>query len=187
MLISSKKYEKHRSLNIKLIFAGPHESGKSSILCRYINNSFQEKPYEFLPIEFITKNIYHQETDITLEIVILIQWDTSGEEIFRPFVVEYYYGASAAIVVFDKSSNESFDMIEDFVKLVKNYIKENAVLMVIGNKSDRDSVVSIEQVQEIIIEHEAIYVEVSAKTGLGIETAFKIIVQEILNRRLEYE
>ena len=57
---------------------------------------------------------------------------------------------------------------------------ENTVFMILGNKSDLESVVTTEQGHEFALSCGAIYLEVSARNNDNIENAFEVVATEAL-------
>ena len=92
-----------------------------------------------------------------------------------------YFGGSLGIVVtFDKTSKESFAACESYIQDGKDCGDIRSAFIIIGNKSDLEPVVSFEQGQELAFRYEAIYIEVSSKTGENIENFFQILCNMIL-------
>ena len=48
-------------------------------------------------------------------------WDTAGQERFRTLTPSYYRGAQGAILVYDVSSRESFNKVEDWLTELETY------------------------------------------------------------------
>ena len=109
-------------------------------------------------------------------------WDLSGQEKFANFRTKFYSGASSAIVVLSKTDPDSVSNLKKWVKEFSSFTK-SATLVVLGNKSDLDSTVSKEIIDgalsNILVDSQD-YFDVSAKTGLNVENAFKRIVYRTL-------
>ena len=108
--------------------------------------------------------------------------DTAGQEIFRPLVPHFYKIASGIIIVFDKSSQESLNLVEHFYKEAKNHAKNNPIFILIGNKSDLEPVVSTDEGHEAALRLGALYIELSAKNNENIEYIFEMIAAQIINK-----
>jgi small GTP-binding protein len=99
-------------------------------------------------------------------------WDTAGAEQYRAIVPMYFQRARIIICVFDLTSQESFDNINEWVALARNKAPANVTFLLVGNKSDLESdrQVRSDAAQQL---HESIgatvYVETSARTGTGID------------------
>lgn len=74
-------------------------------------------------------------------------WDTAGQERFRNLIPNYLRDCEVAIIVYDITSKreglrvdkESFDSVGYWVKEVKDITTKNAIIVLVGNKSDLDS------------------------------------------------
>lgn len=112
-------------------------------------------------------------------------WDTAGQERFRTITSAYYRGADGIIMVFDKTSSESFDHVNDWLKEVNRYAAEGTVKLLVGNKCDRtaDQVVTEEQAQEFAQELGIPYIETSAKSAKNVEEAFLTMAGELIRQR----
>lgn len=64
-------------------------------------------------------------------------WDTAGQERFRTITSAYYRGADGIIMVYDVTSQESFNHVADWLTEVNRYASEGTCKLLVGNKSDR--------------------------------------------------
>ena len=55
--------------------------------------------------------------------MILQLWDTSGSEKYKPLTVSYFRGTKAFVIVFDLTSQESFDLVDSW------YVKNTGIIM----------------------------------------------------------
>lgn len=112
-------------------------------------------------------------------------WDTAGQERFRTITSAYYRGADGIIMVFDVTSTESFDHVNDWLKEVNRYAAEGTVKLLVGNKSDRtaDRVVTEEQAKEFADELGIPFIETSAKSSKNVEEAFLTMAGELIRQR----
>jgi Ras-related protein Rab-1A len=112
-------------------------------------------------------------------------WDTAGQERFRTITSAYYRGADGIIMVFDVTSTESFDHVNDWLKEVNRYAAEGTVKLLVGNKSDRtaDKVVTETQAKEFADELGIPFIETSAKSSKNVEEAFLTMAGELIRQR----
>ena len=175
---SNKKKKQKKSkgninfINIKVILVGDASVGKTSIIGRYINNSFNEHYKCTIQAEQQTKIIKEDEnTSIKMTI-----WDTVGQEKFRSITRQYYHDCQGAIVVFDLTKKISFDRIKDWHNDIKNYGNDDTVIIILGNKSDLtgERELSINDIKDKLkeLDDDFLYYEVSAKNGNNISMAF---------------
>jgi GTPase SAR1 family protein len=90
----------------------------------------------------------------------------------------YYRGAQVVVLVFDKSSVESFTSLDTFYNQSREKVDENTSTILVGNKTDLQPVISTEQGQSAARRFNAIYLEVSALTGENINNLFEVAAIE---------
>ena len=101
-------------------------------------------------------------------------WDTAGQEQYRSLSPIYFRGARAAILVFDVTSKLSFTNLEKWLECLTEVAGDDVFLILVGNKNDlREREVSYPEGREWAQEHNAQYIETSAKTGENISLIFE--------------
>lgn len=73
-----------------MLIIGNSGVGKSCLLLRYAENSFNENFFNTIGVDFKLKNVKHENDVIKLQI-----WDTAGQERFRTLTASYYRGKSS--------------------------------------------------------------------------------------------
>ena len=64
-------------------------------------------------------------------------WDTAGEERFRSVTPMYYKNASAIVLVYDCTDEESFNSLPVWVKEIDKFKNQDfQLLVVVSSKSD---------------------------------------------------
>lgn len=113
-------------------------------------------------------------------------WDTAGQERFRTITSAYYRGADGIIMVYDVTSQDSFDHVNDWLKEVNRYAAEGTCKLLVGNKSDRttDRVVTPEQAKEFADDIGVPFLETSAKSAANVEEAFLTMAGELIKQRV---
>ena len=87
-------------------------------------------------------------------------------------------------VVYDVTSEKSFDSIDGWIKNVKSEFKnENIVIVLLGNKWDLENERQITEKQgkKKAINYGVIFFEVSAETKKGLKEAFSYMAESIYN------
>ena len=87
----------------KVVFLGDQSVGKTSIIHRFIYDSFDENYQATIGIDFMSHKMYIED-----KIVILNLWDTAGQERFKSLIPSYIKDAAVAIVIYDITSRQSF-------------------------------------------------------------------------------
>jgi small GTP-binding protein len=115
----------------KLVIIGDSGVGKSNLLSKYVNNSFQENSKATIGVELSTKVLQIEGKTIQNQI-----WDTAGQERFRAITSAYYRNAVGAIIVFDLTKPKTFENLAKWLREVREYAEASISVMIIGNKSD---------------------------------------------------
>jgi GTPase SAR1 family protein len=70
----------------------------------------------------------------------------TGQERFRTITSAYYRGADGIIMVYDSTSEESFNHVNEWLNEVNRYAAEDTCKILVGNKSDKpDKVIPTER------------------------------------------
>ncbi|XP_022782523.1 ras-related protein Rab-18-B-like [Stylophora pistillata] len=56
-------------------------------------------------------------------------WDTAGQERFRTLTPSYYRGAQGVILVYDTSSRETFDKLEEWLNEIEMYSTKKDIII----------------------------------------------------------
>ena len=88
-------------------------------------------------------------------------------------------------MVYDVTSNDSFEHVNDWLKEVNRYAAEGTVKLLVGNKSDRtaDKIVTEEQAKEFADDLGIAFLETSAKSAKNVEEAFLTMAGELIRQR----
>eukprot|EP00302_Diacronema_sp_CCMP2436_P000625 CAMPEP_0179846768 /NCGR_PEP_ID=MMETSP0982-20121206/5724_1 /TAXON_ID=483367 /ORGANISM="non described non described, Strain CCMP 2436" /LENGTH=125 /DNA_ID=CAMNT_0021731905 /DNA_START=20 /DNA_END=394 /DNA_ORIENTATION=- len=91
----------------KLLLVGDAGVGKSSMLLRFTDDTFEEHMASTIGVDFKVKTIKVGELTVKLTI-----WDTAGQERFRTLTNSYYRGCQGIILVFDLTSEQSLHNVQ---------------------------------------------------------------------------
>ncbi len=160
---------------LKIIILGSSEVGKTCILNRYFHNEFKENVLSTVGIDFQTK-FFKFDGDQKIKVNYI---DTAGEEKFRAISVNYLKGTNGVILVFDITNKETFDLLESWLKELKDTNKSNISKVLVGNKSDlaENREVTVEDANKFANNINCKYFEASAKTGENINEALDEIAR----------
>ena len=117
----------------KLVLIGDTGVGKSCLLLRFADDAFTESYISTIGVDFRFRTVKVDGKTVKLQI-----WDTAGQERFRTITSAYYRGADGIIMVYDVTSQESFDHVSDWLTEVNRYASEGTCKLLVGNKSDMD-------------------------------------------------
>ena len=153
----------------KLIFLGDQSVGKSSILNRFLNDTFTEDYQATIGLDFQSKNVQIENQDIHL-----LLYDTAGQEKFRSLIPMYTRDANIILLVYDITNRDSFNHLPDWLKDLTNINVDEVIFAIVANKIDLNSKreVTPEEGQKFADEHNFVFQEISAKTGTGFSDLF---------------
>ncbi|CAG0878877.1 unnamed protein product [Darwinula stevensoni] len=155
--------------------AGNAGVGKTCLVRRFTQGLFPPGQGATIGVDFMIKSV-----DIDGEKIKLQIWDTAGQERFRSITQSYYRSAHALILVFDVSSQPSFDCLPTWLKEIEQYASPKVLRVLVGNKIDRDDIEVPTAVGEEFAQRNSMYyLETSAKESDNVERLFMEIATEL--------
>ena len=174
----SKKDEKEFISSMKVITLGTCGVGKSCILNRYIDNTFNDNIISTIGLNIIMKEIKLKNGEnIELKLV-----DTAGQEKYKALSKSYFKNVDAVLFIFSINNEKSFENVNSWIDLFnENYNgKANIPKYLVGNKLDLGRKVSKDLVNEFINENKKYkYFETSAKENIGINELFQNLSEDL--------
>ncbi|CAL8297026.1 unnamed protein product [Lota lota] len=160
----------------KVVLIGESGVGKSNILSRFTKNEFNHDSRTTIGVEFSTRTVQLDTNTIKAQI-----WDTAGLERYRAITSAYYRGAVGALLVYDISKHLTYESAERWLKELYDHADPHIVVMLVGNKSDLDSVrtVPTEEAQDFADKKELMFMETSALDSTNVEAAFNEVLKAI--------
>ncbi|MHA2391938.1 MAG: Rab family GTPase [Promethearchaeota archaeon] len=170
-----------REFVFKITVLGEAAVGKTSLLNRFCEGTFQEDYKPTLGANIIRKDVNIEENTN----VRLIMWDLAGQEKYNVIRSMYFQGCEGALLVYDITRYNTFESVKSrWLRDFKKFIKKEGVYVLIGNKTDLidDRVVPTEKGKNLAENIKAShFIETSAKLGENIEEAFLLLVKQILS------
>jgi len=166
--------------NYKILLIGDAGVGKSSILVRFVNDTFTEGVEPATGIDSLNKNIDIDGKRVKLQI-----WDTAGQERFRTITSSYYRGAHGVLIVYDVCDHTSFENTRRWIGEIDRYAGEDQPLkMLVGTKVDMDTkrTVATSDGQELADQLQIPFKETSAKTKANLDDVFQTMARLLLKR-----
>ncbi|KAL8671726.1 MAG: hypothetical protein Q9168_003771 [Polycauliona sp. 1 TL-2023] len=160
----------------KLVFLGEQSVGKTSLITRFMYDSFDNMYQATIGIDFLSKTMYLEDRTVRLQL-----WDTAGQERFRSLIPSYIRDSSVAVVVYDISSLKSFQNTRKWVDDVRGERGNDVIIVLVGNKTDLGDKREVTQQmgEEEAKRCGALFVETSAKAGANVKGLFRKIAQAL--------
>ncbi|MBY9007187.1 MAG: GTP-binding protein [Candidatus Lokiarchaeota archaeon] len=163
---------------VKLCLLGEAAVGKTSLVYRFVQNSFRESYKSTLGVNLLKKDmIVDKYGGVSAQI-----WDLGGQESFKSLRKLYLEGANGALVIYDTTNAKSFKKLDEWVGSFKD-TRGVKPLFLIGNKADlkEKMKVSEEEGRQYAEDNKMSFMVTSAKTGNNVEMAFKTLIESILD------
>ncbi|RLI70277.1 MAG: hypothetical protein DRP02_08365 [Candidatus Gerdarchaeota archaeon] len=169
----------------KIVLLGDGAVGKTSIREQYLGKGFKEGYSMTIGADFCVKRV-----QLSNDLVVTFQiWDLAGQQRFDVVRAVYFKGTSGALLVFDVSNPRSFENLPSWLnELTKNNYNRIVPIVLIGNKTDlrgqtpclpKDAGLQYAKALSEWTGFEVPYLETSAKTGLNIDEAFRLLSRQI--------
>jgi len=164
----------------KLILGGEGGVGKTSMVHRFVEDSFQTDYKSTIGTSIMKKECEFKGLESKVRFVI---WDLAGQAQFKRVRQTYVANAEAGILVYDVTRKETLESLENWFKEIKS-VSQTISMILVGNKIDleNDRVVPTEQGEELAKKLNLSYIETSAKTGENINDAFKMLALQMIKR-----
>ena len=162
---------------IKTVIVGDSGIGKSSIMVRFAEDTFNYHYISTIGVDFKICTIQYKNKSIKFQI-----WDTAGQDRFRTITSTYYRGSHGTIVCYDITDRNTFDSIAKWLEEVKKYSINEPILILCGTKADLESKreVSSSEGLEFAKLHNMKFFETSAKDNTNIKEIFEFIAENKL-------
>ena len=167
-----------------MVLVGDQRVGKSCLLRRFSDDTYTDSyKYTFtdsyMPSVGADFKIRHVSLmdDKTYK---LHMWDTPGNEL--PTASLYYRGAHGVLMVYDVTSQTSFDNVKSvWHEEVKKSCRAGVDVLLVGNKADCDAErqVTTDMGKEFAEQAGITFVETSAKSGSSVDMAFVMLAHDI--------
>lgn len=156
----------------KIVLLGQFGVGKTSVVRRFIHDTFGDDYKSTLGVEISKKNI----TLSSGKIMSMIIWDLEGFSKISKTRKSYLVGSKGFIYVFDATRPVTYaSLAEEILYISEHYPAVD--LLVVGNKKDAIDDTTLKNIQKKY--PELIHSFVSAKTGDGVSQLFTDLAQKI--------
>ncbi|MFW9911521.1 MAG: Rab family GTPase [Candidatus Thorarchaeota archaeon] len=160
----------------KLVFLGEGAVGKTSLVGRYVYDSFEGDYLATIGTDIHVKTVQVDET-----MVKLVVWDIAGQDDFAQLRKAYYQNASGSFFVFDCTRPETLERIGEWVEALYGVTK-TIPLVLVENKIDLECKIDSAEIEKIVKKYGFTHVRTSAKEDTNVEEAFIQMTREILEK-----
>ena len=156
----------------KVLLLGNSDVGKSSILIRYVDESWNEAFVPTIGVDFKVKSMEVEQKKIKMQI-----WDTAGQERFSNVISSYFIGAHGLFLIYDITNRDSFKNLENWLIEIEKNASENVLKILVGNKNDleQDREISYEEGKNFANRNGMEFIETSAKINTNVSEAFEML------------
>ena len=166
----------------KLVLLGDQAVGKTSLVLRYVNNSFSEHYISTIGADFLIKDLELFGAPVRLMI-----WDLGGQQQWEAIRARYMQGSDGCILIYDVSRKTDIEYyFHKWKKEVEDFIGPTTPLIFVGNKIDLNPQVNLKKAAKIASDNSTHYIETSAKTGDRVESMFQRLTADIVKQKAEY-
>ncbi len=149
----------------KIVILGHFGVGKTSLIQRFVNDSFSDK-YKVTIGVHITKKVVKITENESISLII---WDLEGTDEIQMIRDSYVLGTHGVVYVFDVARPSTFQNINEDLRIVTKKIP-GVPMMVVGNKVD---LVNLNDLQGLLKEKDiATNYLTSARTGGSVNEMF---------------
>ena len=177
--MSSMNYSRYEyDYLFKYLIIGNEGVGKSSLLIRFVDDTFSYDYVTTIGIDFKIKSL-----EIDGELIKIQIWDTAGQERFRNIISSYYRGAQGIFLVYDITNKESFYSLKNWMSEIEKHCNINKIkIIIVGNKRDLESrrEVTFEEGKQFASKFKFKFYETSAKESYNVHDTFIYIAKEII-------
>uniref|UniRef100_A0A8D2IVJ1 Ras-related protein Rab-25 n=1 Tax=Varanus komodoensis TaxID=61221 RepID=A0A8D2IVJ1_VARKO len=158
----------------RMVLIGESGVGKTNLLSRFTRNEFSHDSRTTIGVEFSTRTILVGDALVKAQI-----WDTAGLERYRAITSAYYRGAVGALLVFDITKHQTYDVVERWLKELYDHAEATIVVMLVGNKTDLAQAreVPAEEAKMYAENNGLLFVETSALDSTNVELAFETVLR----------
>ncbi|KAM9778014.1 ras-related protein Rab-15-like [Neosynchiropus ocellatus] len=168
---------KQYDILFRLLMLGDSGVGKTCMLRRFTDKEFDPAHISTIGVDFKMKTLDIDGIRVRVQI-----WDTAGQERYQTITQQYYRRAQGIVLVYDITSEPSFQHIVKWASDVDEYAPEKVQRILVGNKCDEESCrrVSSEDGSKLAETYGMEFFETSASTGSNISESFTRMTEMVL-------
>ena len=179
------KNKNEELIDFKIITLGESLVGKTSLLRRYLENTFDDNILSTIGLSFSFKEIILKNKEkVKLKLL-----DTAGQEKYRSLAKSYFKNADGVFFVYAINDENSFNKIKEWISIFKetNQRNEGIPQYLIETKNDLDRVVDEEKSKEFAKNNNLKWFSTSSKDNNSVNEIFENIAESIYQEYIKKE
>ncbi|CUM66097.1 uncharacterized protein PRCAT00003752001 [Priceomyces carsonii] len=170
---------------LKIGLIGDSQIGKTSLMVKYVEGSFDEDYIQTLGVNFMDKKIQIRSTTITFSI-----WDLGGQKEFINMLPLVSNDAVAILFMFDLTRKSTLNSIKEWYRQVRGFNK-SAIPFLVGTKYDQfidlpyqDQLEITKQAKKFGAAMKAPVIFCSTSHSINVQKIFKVILAKAFDLKL---
>ncbi|KAI3642489.1 hypothetical protein MP228_012044 [Amoeboaphelidium protococcarum] len=171
--------QQKKNIVLKIGMLGDSQIGKTSLMVKYVEGTFDEDYIQTLGVNFMEKSITLKNNEITFSI-----WDLGGQKEFVNMLPLVCNESVALLFMFDLSRKSTLNSVKEWYRQARGFNK-TALPFLIGTKYDQFQQLSKEDQEEITSQSrkfakamKAPLIFTSSQQGVNIQKIFKIVLSK---------
>ena len=160
----------------KVLILGDGAVGKTSLIRRYVNDTFTDEYVETIGARVSNKQVTMHGPDGKRRVGVAL-WDIMGHELLGRLRQSYLMGADGAVLVVSVSDKKSADSLASWTRLLDQTVGKVPVVAVANKMDVRERRVKPRELEALAAESGCEVVGASARTGDNVGRAFDSIVR----------
>lgn len=162
----------------KVVVVGEEAVGKTSLILRYVEDTFKGDYIPTLGVNFVVKDLPKLKTRLVI-------WDIGGQNMWKAKLNLFLKGSEAAIIIFDVTRPTTFGTLDTWISKLQQQLGAQFPYIVVGNKTDLQDMRKVQEAHaQKFLKNKiySIYFDASAKTGENVEEFFERIAEMLIQR-----
>lgn len=161
----------------KVLVIGDTSTDKESLMYRFIDDEYKPNTSN-VGTSFFRRNLEVGGKNFVMEL-----FGLNGLKNYLSVNTMLYRGARGAMLVYDITSRESFEMAKFWLRHLREH-QDGAVVMLVGEKSDREAwrVVATAEAEAFSQEEELYFTEASALESTNVQEAFLKLLSVMIEK-----
>ncbi|KAK4992203.1 Ras GTPase tem1 [Elasticomyces elasticus] len=172
------------SVVIKVGMVGDAQIGKTSLMVKYVEGSWDEDYIQTLGVNFMEKSILLRNTEITFSI-----WDLGGQREFVNMLPLVCNDAVAILFMFDLTRKSTLNSVKEWYRQGRGFNK-SAIPFLVGTKYDFFVGLGREEQEEVVAQAKrfakamkASLIFSSTSHSINVQKIFKIVLSKAFDLR----